>query len=84
MSVFEITIQREDKDDWPVVIRHQPGAQALAQWSRGRLDLDLARLEALRPTDKGYGTLLGQALFREEIRDAFVRACTETSGGDEP
>jgi len=84
MSVFEITIQRKDDDAWPVVVRHQPGAQALARWSRGRLDLDLACLKLMRSTDKEYGALLGQALFREEIRDAFVRAVTEARDGDEP
>jgi WD40 repeat protein len=65
------------------VIRHQPGAQALAQWSRGRLDLNLNALDRLPPADKAYGLLLGQALFRDDIRDAFVRAMSGAQGGDE-
>ena len=83
MSVFEITLQRKDEDAWPVVVRHQPGVQALARWSRGRLDLALARVETLRPEEKEYGLLLGQALFRDDIRDAFVRAQPGAEGGDE-
>jgi WD40 repeat protein/energy-coupling factor transporter ATP-binding protein EcfA2 len=84
MSVFEITIQRKDEDAWPVVVRHQPGAQALAQWSRGRLDLDPGTLDLLLPSRKEYGLLLGKALFQGDIRDAFVRAVAEAKAGGEP
>ena len=84
MSVFEITIQRKDEDAWPVVVRHQPGAHELALWSRGRLDLDLEALAPLPPSDKAYGRLLGEALFRDDIRDAFVRAVADAKAANEP
>ena len=74
MSLFEITIQRKEGDAWPAVVRHQPGAGALARWSRGRLALHLGDLDPLLPSQKEYGLRLGQALFRDDIRDAFVRA----------
>jgi WD40 repeat protein len=74
VAVFEITIQHRTGDTWPIVVRHQPGAGALTRWSRGILDLDLAALDLLPPTDKEYSKLLGQALFRDHVRDAYVAA----------
>jgi hypothetical protein len=41
--------------------------------SEGILQLDPVAL-ASQTTPKAYGTLFGQALFRGEVRDAFVRA----------
>jgi hypothetical protein len=84
MSVFEITLQRRDDDTWPVAIRHQPGAGALALSSRGRLDLDPGDLIPLLPSQREYGLRLGKALFREEVRDAFVRAVAKAKSADEP
>ena len=70
MSAFQITIQRRSEGGWPVVVSHQPGAGALTQWSWGRLELDPHDLELLLPSEKGYGRLLGQALFRHSLRAA--------------
>ena len=94
MSSFEITIQHQVGDTWPVVARYQPEDGALTQWSRGKLHLDLKKLDLLRPTNEGYGLLLGRALFRHEIPDdegetvqediqsAFGRAVGQASDDD--
>ena len=55
MSVFEITVQRKEEDAWPVVVRHQPGAQDLAQWSRGRLELEPERVSVKFKTAEKVG-----------------------------
>ncbi len=77
MNTFEITIQRKVGQDWPLVIRHIPGEHALALWSRGKLEIDPRELESLSPTSRAFGESLGKALFRDDIRDAFVRAVAE-------
>jgi hypothetical protein len=84
MNVFEITIQPKEGDAWPVVARHQTGADALESRSGGRLRFDPGALASLLPSDKAYGLLLGKALCRGEIRDAFVRAVGLAARGNEP
>jgi len=83
VNTFEITIQRKVDQDWPLVIRHIPGEHALALWSRGKLEIDPQKLDGLSPTSRAFGESLGKALFRDDIRDAFVRAVAEAkSAGD--
>ena len=84
MSVFEIALQRKDEDAWPVFVRHQPGAGALELSRRGRLGLDPGDLAPLLPSQKEYGLHLGEALFRDDVRDAFVRAVAKARSADEP
>jgi tetratricopeptide (TPR) repeat protein len=84
MNTFEITIQRKTGQHWPLVIRHQPGTGALALWSRGTLELDTKKLETLLPTGREFGQALGKAVFRDDIRDSFVRAVAEAKAADEP
>jgi hypothetical protein len=68
-SALEITIQRRLDGAWPVVAEyHRPGT-LLSVRSEGRLEL---ASEPSSPDPRTYGTELGQALFREAIRDAFV------------
>jgi tetratricopeptide (TPR) repeat protein len=83
VNTFEITIQRKVDQDWPLVIRHIPREHALALWSRGTLEIDPQKLEGLSPTSRAFGESLGKALFRDDIRDAFVRAVAKAkSAGD--
>ena len=84
MSVFEITIRRKEKEHWPAVVMHQPPAGGLAVGTEGELNLDPGTLDPLLPQQKEYGLLLGKALFRKDIRDAFVRAVAEAKAGGEP
>jgi WD40 repeat protein len=70
-------------DGWPVVVRYQPGGDALTRWARGLLALDLTAVVATLPSDPEYGRRLGEALFRDKVRRAFVRAADDsaTAGG---
>ncbi|MCP4284026.1 MAG: CHAT domain-containing protein [Gammaproteobacteria bacterium] len=73
MNTFEITIQRKSGDNWPVVVEHSQSGVFLPTRSEGLLHLDLGELKK-QTTPLTYGTVLGKALFRDEVRDAFVRA----------
>lgn len=85
MSTFEITIERKGEAGWPIVVeRASPGA-ALRLRAEGMLlfgpETDAALLAAaLKP--RTYGEILGQALFRDNIRDAFQQARAETADDD--
>ncbi len=73
MNTFEITIQRKSGDNWPVVVEHSQSGAFLPTRSEGLLYLDLGELKK-QTTPLTYGTVLGKALFQDEVRDAFVRA----------
>ena len=83
MNTFEITIQRKVGQNWPLVIRHIPGEHALALWSRGTLEIDPQKLGTYSPTNREFGQNLGKALFRDDIRDAFVRAVSDAKSAGE-
>jgi hypothetical protein len=74
MHTFEITIQRKTGDGWPVVVVEQGQIGSfLPVRSEGHLALD--QVELLRQsTPLDYGTVLGKALFRDQVRDAFTGA----------
>src|SRR4028119_1263523 len=81
MNTFEITIQRQSGDSWPIVVEHSRPGELLPSRSEGSLKLsseNLQQLTSLLGQATDYGTLLGKALFRDEIRDAFVSALSET------
>jgi WD40 repeat protein len=81
MNTFEITIQRRSGDSWPIVVEHSRPGELLPLRSEGSLKLtseNLQQLTSLLGQTPDYGTLLGKALFRDEIRDAFVSALRET------
>src|SRR5215475_11462627 len=77
MHTFEITIQRKSGDVWPVVVEQSTSAVFLPVRNEGTLLLDLTDL-ASQSTPKDYGFVLGRALFRDEVRDAFVQALTKS------
>jgi WD40 repeat protein len=79
VNILEITIQRGSGDAWPVAAEHSTSGAFLPVRSEGVLQIDLAELRA-QVDPRGYGTLLGRALFRDEVRDAFVRARAESDG----
>jgi hypothetical protein len=72
MTTLEITVQRRSGDGWPVVaLLHSPWELPVRK--DGILTLDEVELrKQLSP--EAYGRLLGQALFRDQVRDAFTRA----------
>ena len=78
MNIFEITIQRQwQADTWPVVVKRTSSGNLLPKHTTGTLHFskdDFLKLTQLRHQPKKYGTLLGKALFQEDIRDAFIEA----------
>src|SRR5215218_7123205 len=85
MSTFEITIARGTEQEWPVVVeRTSPGA-SLRLRVEGTLVLGPEAERALLAAviePKAYGTVLGRALFHEQVRDALARARAETAADD--
>ncbi len=79
---FEITIQSKlGVSSWPIVVRcKQP--DGLTTHSSGILELsqdDFYQLIQEQENEKAYGTHLGKALFRGDVRDTFVRALSKSS-----
>jgi WD40 repeat protein len=77
MNTFEITVQRRTAGGWPVVAEQTASGVFLRVRTEGLLQADLEELKAQllsQPTARDYGTLLGRALFRDDVRDAFVQA----------
>ena len=77
MNIFEITIQRKLGDAWPVVVEHsRPDALSPVR-KEGSLQLDLTEL-LKQPAPLDYGVVLGQALFRDRVHEAFAGALRES------
>ncbi|BBD60727.1 WD-40 repeat-containing protein [Nostoc sp. HK-01] len=78
---FEITIQSKSSNGWPIVIRcKQP--DGLTIHSRGILQLgeeDFYKLTEKQENEKEYGILLGKHLFRDNVRDTFLRVLPKSS-----
>jgi WD40 repeat protein len=73
MNLLELVIQRKNNATWPIVAVLTRTGDFLPVRSEGVLELDLDALRACSsPLD--YGRLLGHALFRDDLRDAFSRA----------
>ena len=75
MNVFEITVQRCVGGYAPVVAEFNQGG-GLPVRNEGRLELAEEMLNA-QVTPLDYGRVLGKALFRDDIRDAFTRALSQ-------
>lgn len=76
MQVFlQLTIQYQAADGYPVVAELHRGAQPVVR-TEGRLRLDEDALSDLGvcATAAEYGLMLGQLLFRDGLREAFIRA----------
>lgn len=71
VNIFEITVQRRTGDRVPVVVEHRQSG-GLPVRNEGRLELVEEVLRA-KVTPLDYGRALGQALFRDDVRDAFGR-----------
>jgi hypothetical protein len=81
MNLFEMTLQRGASGRWPVVVEQTTPGTFLPVRTEGALELDLPEFKtrlACRVSPLGYGTLLGQALFRDDVRDAFVQALAKS------
>ncbi|ALF51779.1 WD40 repeat-containing protein [Nostoc piscinale CENA21] len=81
MNTFEIIIQRKSGDSWPIVVEYSRPGTLLPLRAEGHLQLketDLQEQISLLGQPQKYGTLLGKALFQDEIRDAFTAAIRES------
>ncbi|MBX9255544.1 CHAT domain-containing protein, partial [Desmonostoc muscorum CCALA 125] len=77
MNTLEITIQRKSGDNWPVVVEHSQPGVLLPLRLEGNFQLtdeNLQHLTSLLGRVQDYGTFLGKALLRDDVRDGFVRA----------
>ena len=77
MSTFEITIQRKSGETWPVVVEQSASGEFLPVRKEGQLRLDLVELRS-QIDPKDYGKILGQAVFRDDVRDALVQAVSKS------
>jgi tetratricopeptide (TPR) repeat protein len=78
---FEITIQRKSDDYWPMVVRVK-NLDGLTTQAKGRFQLsedDFQELTEAQDNEKEYGTLLGKQLFREDVRETFIRNLSKSS-----
>ena len=82
MNTFETTVQRRLADGWPVIVTHSADDGSLPLRAEGILQVDLAELLAETIDAEAYGTLLGRALFRDNVRDAFSIARGATRDAD--
>ena len=72
MNIFEITIQRKLGATWPIVVEgRRSGVLPVRVTGQLTIDGDLLLAQA---DPREYGQILGQALFRDHLRDAFTRA----------
>jgi energy-coupling factor transporter ATP-binding protein EcfA2 len=78
LSTLEITIQRGIQGSWPVVVEHHRSGTLLPVRSEGEFRL---ADEPGTSIAGRYGAALGQALFKDSIRDAFVQARNESADG---
>src|SRR5205085_2796714 len=72
MHTFVITVRPRAGDGWPVIAEELSDVDDLTSRSKGefRFDLDTLAVEG----GGGYGTRLGEALFRGSIEDAYLAA----------
>src|SRR5512135_1819988 len=61
---------------WPVVAFYEDG-KGLRVRAQGALDLDLRALTSVSTNIRTYGTVLGRALFHDDLRQVLNRAREE-------
>lgn len=77
MHTFEIRIQRKAGESWPVVVEQGESAVFLPVRREGVLQLDLVELRSQVPP-RDYGSVLGKALFRDQVRKVSVQSVTKS------
>lgn len=82
MNILEITVQRKTRGGWPVVAELIESGQ-LPRRCEGTLRLEgdwRSPLLGLELDPRAYGTVLGEALFRDWVRDALMQARAASQG----
>jgi WD40 repeat protein/energy-coupling factor transporter ATP-binding protein EcfA2 len=81
VNTFQITVQRKSANGWPIVVEQSAAGVFLPVRDEGVLEvnLDEFKTELDSQTEaRAYGTLLGKAMFRDEIRDALKEALAKS------
>ena len=81
MSTFKIVVQRRFEDFWPVSVTFS-SPDGLPSHAEGRLQFipgDREELIERQNDPEKYGMLLGERLFKGEVKDAFIKACDKNS-----
>jgi hypothetical protein len=81
MNTFEITVQRKSGNTWPIVVEQSAAGVFLPVRAEGVLEVDLNEFTSQlnsQISPREYGTLLGQAVFREQVLRAFDRASSRS------
>lgn len=77
--LFKVTLRPQVQGAWPVAVEQRSGGAYFPLGVQGSFAPDLAALAALGADRKAYGTLLGQALFRDGVYDLFTTALSRTT-----
>jgi CHASE2 domain-containing sensor protein len=77
MSIFEITIQHKLENSWSVATRstNSDGLTTHAEIFLEFSDADFTKLIKLDEDVKKYGQLLGIRLFKDVVKESFLKAC---------
>ncbi|MEW6497379.1 MAG: CHAT domain-containing protein, partial [Cyanobacteriota bacterium] len=82
MNTFEITVQRKVSDRCTVIVEYTLSDTLLPIRAEGEFSVDLEELRR-QATPLEYGTILGEALFRDKVLRAFDRARAESQRNEE-
>jgi hypothetical protein len=72
VPTLKITIGSKKANHWPIVVEQRLGKDFPSTVWRGQLELDWNDLLANQIEQRLYGTLLGQAVFKDSIYEAFI------------
>jgi len=84
LNTFEITIQRQSKGNWPIVVERSCPEVMLPIRNEGSLQLtqtDFEELRSILGQPEEYGAFLGQKVFQGGVRDAFASAYGQSPEG---
>jgi WD40 repeat protein/energy-coupling factor transporter ATP-binding protein EcfA2 len=74
MDTLEISLQRKTEQAWPVVANLTSSGKSLPIRRESMMKLEPESLHGMEFDALKYGTVLGKALFVDEIRDTFAQA----------
>ncbi len=81
MGTLEITVRLQSAGVWPVVAEYSSDDDPLTLRAEGALALDPAALAAVALEPRAYGSMLGQALFRDDIAHLFESSLARVGNG---
>ncbi|MEM7031041.1 MAG: CHAT domain-containing protein [Chloroflexota bacterium] len=79
-NLFSIILRSKGNDGWPVDVHVELQSDSVPSELESVLHFDTNDLTQYSGSPLEYGRVLGNALFQESIRDAFVRASADSEG----